>query len=68
MSDRDDFAHLDDPAFLAGRRRVRDELEHTPEQAVSPEMTARYQAMNEEFRRRARLAWTRPALGGREAK
>jgi hypothetical protein len=54
----DDFTHLDDPAFLAERRRVREELEHTPECAVSPETTARYQAMNEEFLRRARLAWT----------
>lgn len=54
----DDFTHLDDPAFLAERRRVREELEHTPECAVSAETTARYQAMNEEFLRRARLAWT----------
>jgi hypothetical protein len=35
-----------------------EELEHTPEHAVGPETAARYQAMNEEFRRRARLAWT----------
>jgi hypothetical protein len=41
----------------AERRRVREELEHTPQNAVSPETTARYQAMNEEFIRRARLAW-----------
>jgi hypothetical protein len=58
MSDSDDFTQLDDPAFLTERRRMRDELEHAPEHAVSPEMTARYQAMNEEFLRRARLAWT----------
>jgi hypothetical protein len=61
MSDSDDFTQLDDPAFLTERRRVRDELEHTPQHAVSPEMTARYQAMNEEFLRRARLAWTQPS-------
>lgn len=54
----DDFAQLDDLAFIAERRRVREELEHTPEHAVSLEMVARYQAMNEEFLRRARLAWT----------
>jgi hypothetical protein len=53
-----DFTQLDDLAFIAERRRVREVLEHTPEHAVTPEMTARYQAMNEEFLRRARLAWT----------
>jgi hypothetical protein len=58
MSDSDDFTQLDDQAFLTERRRVLDELERTPEHAVSPEMTARYRAMNEEFLRRARLAWT----------
>lgn len=59
----DDFAQLDDQAFLAARGRVRDELEHSPEHAVSPETTALYQAMNEEFLRRARLAWTQPEPG-----
>jgi hypothetical protein len=54
----DDFAQLDDLAFVAERRRVREALEHAPEHAVTPELTARYQAMNEEFLRRARLAWT----------
>lgn len=57
MSDSDDFTQLDDPAFLSARRRAREELEHTPEHAVTSEMTTRYQAMNEEFLRRARLAW-----------
>jgi hypothetical protein len=54
----DDFRQLDDPAFIATRRRVREELEHTPEHEVSPELTARYQKLNEEFLRRAALAWT----------
>lgn len=58
MSDSDDFAKLDDLAFIEERGRLRDELEDTPAHAVSPEMTARYEAMNEEFLRRARLAWT----------
>lgn len=58
MNDSDDFTQLDDTAFIAERRRVREAPEHTPQHAASPEMTARYQAMNEEFRRRARLAWT----------
>jgi hypothetical protein len=55
---RDDFAQLDDLAFIAERRRVREALENTPQHAARSEMAARYQAMNEEFLRRARLAWT----------
>jgi hypothetical protein len=58
VSGDDDFSRLDDPEFLAERKRVRETLEHTPEQAVSPEMTARYQRLNDEFMRRARIAWT----------
>jgi hypothetical protein len=54
----EDFTRLDDTAFLAERRQVREALEHAPEHAVSPELAARYQAMNEEFVRRARRAWT----------
>lgn len=57
MSDDDDFSQLDDPAFLAARRRVREELEHTPRHTASAELIARYQAMNAEFLRRARMAW-----------
>lgn len=51
-----DFTAMDDPEFLAERSRVRDELEHTPAHAVSAELAARYQRLNEEFIRRARLA------------
>jgi hypothetical protein len=54
----EDFSQLDDVAFLAERRRVREELEHMPEHEVSAELAARFQAVNEEFLRRARLAWT----------
>jgi hypothetical protein len=54
-----DFTAMDDPEFLAERARVRDELEHTPEQAVSLELAARYQRLNDEFIRRAQIAWTR---------
>jgi hypothetical protein len=57
MTSDDDFTQLDDPAFLAERTRVREQLEHTPDNAVSPELTIRYQAMNEEFLRRASAAW-----------
>ena len=65
--DSDDFTRLDDTEFIAERRRVREALEHAPGRAASPEMTARYQAMNEEFLRRARLAWTQ-VQPGRQAK
>ena len=58
MGESDDFSQLGDPEFLAERKRVREELEHTPEQAVSPELTARYERLNDEFLRRARIAWT----------
>ncbi len=58
MSEEDsDFTTMDDPAFLAERSRVREELEHTPENAVSMELTIRYRAMNAEFLRRASAAW-----------
>jgi hypothetical protein len=54
----EDFSAISDPDFLAERRRVREELEHTPEHELNPELTARYQKLNEEFLRRASLAWT----------
>jgi hypothetical protein len=57
MSDSDDFSRLDDPEFLAERRRVREELEHTPENQLSPELAARYQQLDDEFLRRASAAW-----------
>jgi hypothetical protein len=44
----DDFTQLDDPAFLAERARVREELQ---------ELTERFRRLNEEFDRRARAAW-----------
>jgi hypothetical protein len=43
-----DLAALDDPAFLAERSRVRDELQA---------LTERYRRLDEEFIRRARAAW-----------
>jgi hypothetical protein len=57
-SEGEGFSQLDDLAFLAERRRVREELEHTPQNEVSAELAARFQAVDEEFLRRARLAWT----------
>jgi hypothetical protein len=50
----DGLEEMDDPSFLAERRRVRTALETTP----SAELTARYAALNDEFNRRASAAWT----------
>jgi hypothetical protein len=58
MTSDEDFTQLDDPEFLAERRRVREELEHTPEHAASAELAARYEALDDEFLRRASAAWT----------
>jgi hypothetical protein len=55
MTSDEDFTQLDDPAFLAERKRVREELEYAPE--ASTELTDRYEKLNEEFLRRARVAW-----------
>jgi hypothetical protein len=52
-----DFSELDDPAFLAERRRVRTLLEETPGREVTPELAERMRGLDEEFIRRARLAW-----------
>src|SRR5271156_2387503 len=59
-----DFFHqLDDPAFLAERARLRSRLERVPENAVGrPGLERLYEAMTEEFCRRARIAWTRSRL------
>ena len=57
MCDTEDFSHLDDLAFLAERRRVREELEHTPEVEVSVTLAERWEKLDEEFIRRARIAW-----------
>jgi hypothetical protein len=58
-SDENDLTKMTDPDFLAERRRVREELEHTPEQDVSAALTDRFEKLNEEFLRRARIAWGR---------
>jgi hypothetical protein len=57
MSESDDFTKLDDLEFLAARRRVRDALDATPPGEANPELAARFQAMDEEFCRRARISW-----------
>jgi hypothetical protein len=53
----DDLTTMSDPDFLAERRRVREALEHTQEQEISASLADRYQRLNEEFLRRARMAW-----------
>ena len=66
MTSDEDFSQLDDPAFIDERRRVREALEHAPEHEVSPELTARYQRLNDEFLRRASIAWAQASQKGRE--
>ena len=48
MTSDDEFTQLDDPAFLAERTRVREELQ---------DLTERYRRLNEEFDRRAQATW-----------
>jgi hypothetical protein len=53
-----DFTRLDDPAFLAERARVRDQLEHVPHnEADRADLEQLYEAMTLEFDRRASAAW-----------
>lgn len=49
MGDSDDFRSMNDPAFLAERKRVRETIEALQE---------RYRQINIEFDRRASAAWT----------
>lgn len=56
-SEPQDFRTLDDPEFPAERRRVRDQLERQPEGADRDQLAGLYAAMNDEFCRRARIAW-----------
>jgi hypothetical protein len=60
----EDFTAMGDPEFLAERSRVRDELENAPRQAAKAELAARYRRLDDEFIRRARMAWTAKAGGG----
>jgi hypothetical protein len=57
MDDAEDFTQLDDPAFLAERRRVRSLIEGTPADEQSPELVERYRRLDDEFLRRASAAW-----------
>jgi hypothetical protein len=57
--DSPDLTTMDDPEFLAERRRVCALVERTPPDEQSPELIARYQRFNDEFIRRASAAWAR---------
>jgi hypothetical protein len=57
MTSSDDFTKMTDPEFLAERRRVREVLEHTPEQEVNAALAERFEKLDEEFIRRARISW-----------
>jgi hypothetical protein len=63
MTSDEEFTQLGDPEFLAERRRVREALEHTPDHEVSASLADRYKRLNDEFLRRARLAWTQVSQG-----
>ena len=66
MSEPTDFTHLDDRAFLDERARLHRRLEQAAENAGErAELERRYEAMTEEFLRRARIAWTSPPAGRR---
>jgi len=54
----DDFAKLSDPAFLKERARVRDELQDQGDSVNRVDLQRVFDAMNCEFDRRARIAWT----------
>jgi hypothetical protein len=51
----DEFAEMDDPEFLAERRKMRDEIERAPE---DEELLRRWAAIDAEFLRRAGMAWS----------
>jgi hypothetical protein len=57
--DSQDLTTMDDPEFLAERRRVRAIVERTPPGEQSPELAARYQRLDDEFIRRASAAWAK---------
>jgi hypothetical protein len=53
-----DYTQLDDPEFFEERRRVREQLEHLPaHHADRATLAELYEAMTDEFTRRAASAW-----------
>jgi hypothetical protein len=63
-SEPPDYTTMSDPEFLAERRRIREQLAHAPgESATRLRLAALHAALDEEFDRRARAAWSRDATG-----
>lgn len=52
-AEQQDITRLDDPALIAERRRVRDELQARP----TPALSELYERLDSEFIRRAGIAW-----------
>jgi hypothetical protein len=52
-----DFTEMDDPEFLAERRRLHDEISGTADGADA-ELREQYAAVEREFLRRAGMAWS----------
>lgn len=59
MSELTDFMHLDDPTFLDARAHLRGRMDGGSENPGDRAGLERlYEAMTQEFLRRARMAWT----------
>ena len=63
VDDTEDFTQLDDPEFLAERRRVNAMVERTPPDEQSPELIERYRGLNDEFMWLAWAAWALASKG-----
>ena len=60
MSSTQDFEHLDDPELFAERRHVREKIDALPRCHPDRLQLAQvYDALTQEFDRRARSAWQR---------
>jgi hypothetical protein len=58
-SEPPDFTTMSDPEFLAERRRVREQFERALDQSADwTRLAALQAALDEEFIRRARAAWS----------
>jgi hypothetical protein len=63
MNECDDYSRLSDPAVIEERARIRELMEHQPEQEVDPELAERYRRITEEFDRRGAAAWSAAVKG-----
>jgi hypothetical protein len=53
----DDLTVMDDVTFLAEKARLREAITTAPPEGLPPETQERLDAINDEFLRRAGLAW-----------